>query len=582
MEYDVIIRNGTVIDGTGQDSYRSDIAVRDGVICKIGDLSDETADTAIDAEGKLVTPGFIDMHSHGDATLLIYPYMESKIMQGITTIVAGQCGLSPAPLEKYWVAASFESDLLEEIDTNVFQMEYIVETERILNGLQAVYGLTLDWHTFAEYLERVEQQGIAVNFVPLVGHGQVRATVMGRNHRRAATEAEISRMKEYIEEAMQAGAHGVSVGLDYTPGIYADFAELAEMAGTAGKYGGYYSAHWRKTGLRVGTPKKQKKIDGIIETLEIGRQTGARVQLAHLSVGYDIYPANDEYMQKAAAQRTLQVIDDYRNRGVKAAFDVVPNVTAGLMKPELITFFSGWIRASGGIERFIENIRADDYRQNLIDMICTGRFYAINPLINPDWDEFMTVVASKNKKYAGKNVREIGEMKGTASVNVIFELLCEDPDIVIFSSNRDMQKCSAREFLRHPQATVCTDSFAFDLEASWKRKDGKLRFTPGTNAYCAFVKYLTEYGMERIEDTIYKATGKAAEILGLKNRGFLLEGQKADVLVIDYERLRTNENLVDPRIYPSGIEYVLINGGMAVKDAKPTGALAGEVIRKNG
>lgn len=580
MMYSVIIKNGEIIDGTGTNAYTADIAVKDDKIAKIGILNDQEAELVIDAQGRLVTPGFIDMHSHGDETLLIYPRMESKVMQGITTIVAGQCGLSPAPLDKYWLAVSYESDILEELNPNIFLPAYILELEDIRDKLKEEFGLTVDWQTFDEFLSKVEKQGISANYVPLVGHGQVRAQVMGRDFQRTATKDEIAKMQEYIKEAMQAGAYGVSVGLDYVPGIYADFFELLEIAKTAREYGGLYSAHWRKTGMRIGTPKKQKKIDGIIETLEIGKKTGIQVQLAHLSVGFDVFPAKDDFMMRASAERTLQVIDGYLAQGVKGAFDVVPNETAGLMKPELITFFAGWIRLAGSIKQFIKNIHAADYRQGIIDTINRGKFYEINPVISPDWDEFITVMYSKNTQYKGKTIKEIADKKGEPSVNTIFDLLCEDPDIKIFVTNKDMQKPVVQEYLRHSEATVGTDSFVFDLKGTWKEKDGKLRYIPGSNTYCGFIKYLKEYGLDKREDTIRKATGKTAEVLGLKDRGLIKEGLKADLLVLDYENLKTNENLIDPRAYPAGIEYVLVNGRLVVMEGKHTGVLAGEVIRK--
>lgn len=580
MRYATIIRNGEIIDGTGSAAYTADIAIKDGRIIKIGALKGQEADRVIDAQGKVVCPGFIDMHSHADETLLIYPRMESKIMQGITTIVGGQCGLSPAPLSKYWLAVSYESDILEELNPNIFNPVHILEIDRIKEKLKAEYNLSADWQTFGEFLNKVEKQGIAANYIALIGHGQVRTQVMGPDCQRRATEEETAKMKEYIAEAMEAGAYGVSVGLDYVPGIYADFAELLEIAKTAGKYGGIYSAHWRKTGLRVGTPKKQKKIDGIIETLEIGKQAGVQVQLAHLSVGYDVFPAKDDYMMRAAAQRTLQVIDDYLAQGVKAAFDVVPNVIAGLVKPELIAYFAGWIRLAGSIDQFIKNLRAADYRQSIIETINSGKFYEINPVISPDWDEFITIISSKNPLCTGKTIKEIAEQNEKPSVEIIFDLLCEDPDIKIFAVNKDMQKPVALEYLLHPEAVVSTDSFVFDLEGTWKKKGGKLRYIPCSNTYCGFIKYLLEYGQGKREEIIRKATGKTAEILGLKDRGFIKIGQKADLLVLDYHNLKTNENLLDPRVYPAGVDYVLVNGRIVVEEGKHKGILAGEIIRK--
>ncbi|WP_236914913.1 N-acyl-D-amino-acid deacylase family protein [Clostridium sp. Cult2] len=582
VDFDIIIRNGKVIDGTGKDSYIADIGIKDGVIVKIGDLKDNNANKVINSEGKSITPGFIDMHSHGDDTLLIYPKMESKIMQGITTIVGGQCGLSPAPIDKYWITKYYEIDILDEIEPYIYSPERMYPIEKIKGKLKEVYGLDVNWKTFGEFLDKVEEKGISANYIPLVGHGQIRGQVMGRDCKRFATDEELKKIKEYVREAMESGAYGISVGLDYAPGIYCNFEELLEIAKEIKKYDGIYAAHWRKTGLRVGTPKKQKKIDGIIEILEIGKQADVQVQLSHLSSGFDVFPSKNDFMMKSAAKATLQVIDEYLKDGVKAAFDVIPNIVCGIILiPNLSAIFTPWIKQSGSLKQFINNLKVKDYKIQLIEMINSGKFHSINPVVSPDWDEFITIIESKNKNYINKSIKEIAEINKKSSVEIIFDLLIEDPNVKVYSISQKMNMEIVKEFLRHSQATLSTDTFALDIKGPWNSLDEKHGFAPTPNTYCAMVKYIKELGMERIEDTIRKATGKTAEVLGLNDRGFIKEGYKADVLIIDMDNLKTNENYIEPRVFPEGIEYVLVNGKIVVEEGNHTGNLAGKVIRKS-
>lgn len=579
--FDIIIENGKIIDGTGKDLYLADIGINDGIIVKIGNLNDNKAKKLINADGKSITPGFIDMHSHGDETLLIYPNMESKIMQGITTIVGGQCGLSPAPIDKYWLSKYYEIDILDEVEPYVYSPEDMFPVEKIKDKLKEAFNLDVDWKTFGDFLDKVERKGISANYVPLVGHGQIRAQVMGKDYKRFATDEEIEKMKDYIKEAMESGAYGMSVGLDYAPGIYCNFEELLEIAKEIKKYDGIYSAHWRKTGLRVGTPKKQKKIDGIIETLEIGKQADIQVQLSHLSTGFDVFPSNNDFMMKSAAKATLQVIDEYLKDGVNAAFDVIPNIVGGIISiPNLSAIFMPWIKQSGSLKQFINNLKAKDYKMQLIEMINSGKFYMINPSVSPDWDEFITIIESTNEKYVNKSIKEIAETNKKSSVEMVFDLLIEDPKVKIYSITQNMHMEIVKEFLRHPQATLCTDTFAFDIESAWNSSDENPGFLPTPNTYCAMIKYIKELGMERIEDTIRKATGKTAEVLEFTDRGLLKEGYRADILIIDIDNLKTNENYIEPRVFPEGIEYVLVNGKIVVEDGNHTGELAGKVIKK--
>ncbi len=578
---DLIIKGGTVYDGTGKAGFVADVGVKDGVIVKVGDLSGEQAAKTVDAAGKAVTPGFIDMHSHGDLTLPFYPEMESKVRQGITTIVGGQCGLSLAPCDQWWESQYFEHSQLAELGGDPFSPPYLVKADELSPLMERDFGYPIDWRSFGEYLASARKKGVGANYVPLVGHGTIRAQVLGPNFKRTATDEEIEQMKTYLHDAMKAGAAGMSSGLDYAPGIYCDFRELKAMCEVVAQYGGIYAPHWRKTGLREGTPKKQKKIDGIIESLELGLQTGVQVHLAHLTCGFDVFPNGDSYMAAAAAKRTLAVIDEYRQKGVRVTHDVIPNVTGGiLLGPDLALYFMPWLQPCGSREQFAKNLHSASYRATIAKTIYSGQYYSINPQVDPDWARACTILAHKNPAYASKNLQDLAAEQGREPLDMAFDLLMEDPDTKVFEVVQGMVEAAVREFIADPHGVIGSDTFAFDDKAIIPLGENMPPYYPNPNTYCGFVRYLCEFPQESFEATIHKVTGQPAGILGLCDRGIVAEGKKADLLVLDREHLRTNENHVDPRVWPDGVGYVFVNGEAAVWQGASTGSRSGQVLSK--
>ena len=579
--FDLIIRGGTVYDGTGAPGVIADVGVKDGVITAVGDLSQEQAARTVDAHGKAVTPGFIDMHSHGDLTLAFYPEMESKVRQGITTIVGGQCGLSVAPCDQWWESQYFERAQLAELSDSMFSVPTLVRADELSPLMERDFGHPIDWRSFGEFLTSVRKQGIGANYVPLVGHGTIRAQVLGPDFKRTATDSEIEQMKVYLHDAMKAGAAGMSSGLDYAPGIYCDFRELKAMCEVVAQHGGIYAPHWRKTGLREGTPKKQKKIEGIIESLELGLQTGVQVHLAHLSCGFDIFPNGDSYMAAASAKRTLAVIDEYRQKGVRVTHDVIPNITGGiLLAPDLATSFLLWLKPCGSREQFAQNLRSSDYRASIAQTVYSGQYYAVNPQVDPDWARAYTILQHKNTDYVGRNLQELAAEMGREPLDMALDLLMEDPYTKTFQVVQGMVDASVREFIADPNGTIGSDTFAFDDKAVIPLGENMPVYLPNPNTYCGFVRYLCEFPQETFEATIRKVTGKPAEVLGLSVRGIVEVGRKADLLVIDRQNLRTNENHIDSRVWPDGIEYVFVNGQAAVWQNSPTSSRSGQVLGK--
>jgi len=253
---DIIIKNGSIVDGTDKDMYKDDIGIKDGKIVKIGKLDDCSAERMIDGEGLIVSPGFIDMHSHGEMTILMFPKAESSIKQGITTMVGGNCGISPAPLEGYWLMQFWEFDFWDEIQPYIFYQDAIQPMEKAKDVIKKKFGVDIKWSTFKEFLDCVDERGASINFVPFVGHGQIRGQVMGMDSSRQATDEEIEKMAKYIREAMESGAVGMSTGLIYPPGVYTPKDELVELCKVVAEYGGVYASHIRNEsygGLNIDT-----------------------------------------------------------------------------------------------------------------------------------------------------------------------------------------------------------------------------------------------------------------------------------------------------------------------------------------
>lgn len=575
---DIIIKKGSIVDGTGKDMYKGDIGIKDDRIVKIGKLDGYNAQKIIDAEGLIVSPGFIDMHSHGEITILLYPEAQSSILQGITTMVGGNCGISPAPIKDYWLMQFWEFDFWYEIDPYIFYENTIQPLDKVKDVIKKKFDIDINWSTFGEFLDRVEEKGTSINYIPLVGHGQIRTQVMGKNSNREATREEIEKMKEFIREAMESGAYGMSTGLDYVPGAYCNTEEIIELAKVVKEYNGIYATHWRRTGVRKGTPKRPKKIKGIEEAIKIGKKANIKVQISHLLSGYEIYPEPPAALDRASAYATLDVIDRAIDEGVDVAFDVIPNTSGGIATtPYIISYFFPWLKQASSVKQFVNNLLAKDFRADIKKFIMDGKWYSLNPKVNPEWDKGIIICSSKNKEYEGKPLSEISESKNMDALDLLFDMLVEDP--YIKAKSVMMSDEGVKVFLKHPKSMVCTDAFVFDDKGVWGIDTEIPRFLPHPNTYCAFPRYITTYGENRIEDTIRRITGFPAEWLGIKDRGIIKEGAYADIVIFDKNGLKTNEDYIEPRNYPEGINYVIVNGKVVVDEGKHTGELSGKVIR---
>ncbi len=545
QHFDILIKNGQVLDGAGNPSVRADVGIRGERIAAIGQLDAATADRVIDARALFVVPGFIDMHSHADRALVSDNIEARKahnlVAQGITTVVVGPDGRNPR-----WPVS-------EEI---------------------AAY----------------RTPGTAMNVVPMVGHGTVRREVMGDDYERPATSEEIARMKELVRQGMEAGAWGLGAGLEYRPGRFSRTEEVIELAKVVREYDGFYYVHQRSQSPlpRWQTPSivqgwRLTGTDGMKETIRIGREAGIRVVGSHI---------------KAKGPSTwghssidILLIDRARREGVEVYLDQYPYETYGGGPTGVIppwAFAPPGTDWSGGIDdpKWRTPGLFDDYRQNLrrnLDDDETGRLliqdieYLLVDL-QGGADRMVIVFSPKEPELVGRTLAAVAQERQRTAVQMLIDFAM-----------------SGSDSLRHGVLFRPIAAHAFDVENYMRQEytatstDGgvSLRARPGLHPryYGSYPRkiayYVKERGVITLPFAIRSSTGLPAQIIGLPDRGYIREGHKADLVIFDYERIRDRATILEPDRYPEGIEYVLVNGEFTVDGGELTGALPGKVLDRN-
>ncbi len=538
LSYDLIISDGRVVDGAGNPWYRGDVAVTDGKIAAIGRLTGAEAGRIIDVGGMVVAPGFIDAHSHSDGSTLYYPQMESNVMQGVTTVVAGQCGSSSAPVNP---------NLREEME------------KRLARILPPEVEFRITWTTFDEYLQEEEKAGLGANIAHLVGHGAIRVAAMGYEAREP-TRGELERMRELTAEAMEAGAYGLSTGLIYPPGIFAKTDEIVEVTKVAAGYGGVYDTHIRGEGRTL--------MEALREAISVGERAGIPVQVSH-------HKASHREVWGRSAE-TLAMMEDARKRGVDITADQYP-YRAGATS--LATLLPPWAH-EGGMERLLERLRNPELRERMRRDIEEGLPGWENFAGELGWENiFVTyVVTEGNKPFEGKNLREIREARRDPNeYKSLFDLLLEEEGaagMIIFS----MEEEDVRRIMGHPLQMVGTDSGSSSTTGFMRRGKPHPR---GFGSYPKILgRYVREHEVLGLEEALRKMTSFPSQRFGLLDRGVLRPGMWADVVVFDPDTVIDRATYQDPHQYPEGIEYVLVNGEVTVDEGEYTGALAGRTLRK--
>lgn len=541
MHYDVIIKNGSIIDGAGNPCYWGDVGIHNGRIEKIGLLKNEQAEEIIDAANLVVCPGFIDVHSHSDAAIYFDNTLPSTIRQGITTSLLGNCGDNLAPL-----APETRQDYLK------------------LYGVFAPPGLSFEavpWNTFGEYLAYTEKHGCAANAAHLVGLGTVRVAGGPGFEDRPPTVEEEKRMQSFVAEAMQAGAFGMSSGLIYAPQAYARTAEIISLAKIVAQYNGLYCSHIRGEGATV--------VDAVREVIEITEKSDCRGgHIAHHKVAGRAYWGR--------SRETLQLMEDANARGLSITCDQYP-YSRGMTS--LITLLPPWVHA-GGLEALIARLKDPACRVRIMDDVDRGL---------PGWEnwikdagfEAIYIASVKTEKWRdmeGKSIGEITRLKGkTDQWETLFELLIDESGEVTMTIEL-MGEEDIRRIMTARYTMIGTD--AWGVNPSGVLGHGK----PHPRYYGTYPrilgKYVREEGVLTLEDAVRRMTSFPAQRLGLTDRGLLKEGMWADIVVFDAGRVIDKATFLEPHRFPEGILHVLVNGRLVVENERQTQALPGKILRR--
>jgi len=588
MDYDYLIKDATIVEGTGRKAYQGDIGVKGDRVAALGEVEGDAAHV-IEARGLTAFPGFIDAHSHADWAILWYPEAKSHVMQGITTFVGGQCGGSPAPLGEYIRVPWMLMDHLHKFEPyKYYPRQPYYPLEKVNEWMEEVFGWTLDWETMGGFFKRVEETGISINYAPLVGHGTIRTKVMGLDYKRDSTQEERSQMHELIHQAMEEGCIGMSAGLDYDPDVFASHEEIVEAVSQLKEYGGVYCPHWRRTGRRRGIAAghiPNEKITALLECVDAHKRTGVRLHFAHLSTGWQIYPDPPAELEEANLRVTIDMITKDAQGELDITWDAIPFLVRGgfSVMPYLCSLLEPWLRELGGREALGKWMEVPEFRQEVYEAIRAGKWFirvAYNPNTNPHWAKNLYVTQSKVEGIAGKSVQEVAEMWGLDPWNAYCEIIARDPDTrgvtgtLTYSPAYD-------QYYTHPRGMIGLDTMVCDEKYQRQSPPYSL---PGINSFAAYPIFLNKYVKEKktftLEEAVQKTSVMAARVHNLEGRGTLEAGGYADIVLLDLPGLKVTADEIEPRRYPEGIRYVFVNGTPVVAEGKHTGARPGRVLTR--
>ncbi|HVS80978.1 MAG TPA: amidohydrolase family protein [Pyrinomonadaceae bacterium] len=534
LQYDLIIRNGRVIDGSGRPAFNADVAIKDDRIARIGNLRGAQAKRVIDARGQVVAPGFIDMLGQSEQFVLIDPRAMSKVMMGVTTEITGE-GESIAPLN--------DRILKEQEDFN------------------RRYNLTIDWRTLGEYFQRLDKQGAGVNLGTFVGATQVREYVIGYDDR-PPTAAELEQMKKLVADAMKDGALGVSTSLQYVPARFAKTDEIVELAKVAHQYGGIYISHQRSEANAID--------DSMKEVFEIARRAHIPAEIWHFKTAYQ--------KNWGRMPEMLHRIAVARRQGLKVTADVYPYVAGST---SLSACLPPWA-LEGGTDRMIARLKDPQTRARLKKEITTDAKEWENIYLGsggPSGILIASVVNRDLESSQGKRLSEIATAQNKDPLDALFDFIIADHGqtgaIFFMMKESDMQAA-----LKSPFVSICTDNGA-------RATDGPLAGSKshprGWGTYPRILgRYVRDQHLMPLELAIHKMTGLPASNVGLKNRGLLREGYFADITIFDPKTVIDRATFEDPNQYPVGINFVIVNGQIEVDNGQRTPAEAGRVLKGPG
>lgn len=523
--FDIKIVNGHILDGTGNPWTKLDIGITNDTITEIGHLKDAPSKETIDADGLVVSPGFIDTHVHSDLLCLRPEVHKIKVLQGVTTELFGQDGISVAPV----------SDETKPI------------WQKQLKGLNGDIG-DWPWESVDDYLSYLEQSDLIGNNTYLVPHGAARTLVMGFDGRKATRE-EMVEMRKIVEKGMEEGAVGVSSGLIYPPNLYSDKEELIEICRGAARYDGCFVVHIRN--------ESNKSLEALEEVIDVARITGVRLHVSHFKVA--------GALNRDKFTKSLQLMEEAREEGIEVTFDQYP-YTAG--STVFHSILPPWMHA-GGTEELLERLKDEDVRKRIKEDLLHNEDYE-NWVRNCGWENIViaSVGSEKNKAIENKNMLEIAKLRDRTPEDAAFDLLLEEEANITMIAHWGVEE-DLIYGMQHPLQMVGSDGIF----------GGK----PHPRLYGTYPRVLGEFVREKqalsLTEAIKRMTSAPAQLLRLKDRGLLKEGYKADIVVFDPETVKDRATYEEPLLEPVGIKHVLVNGQIAVKDEEYTGSTPGRVIR---
>jgi N-acyl-D-amino-acid deacylase len=543
--YDLVLANGRILDGCGNPWFRGDLAIQDGRIAEIAPPGTLKGKQRIDIAGRFISPGFIDIHTHSDLSIMVNRRAESAVRQGATTHVIGNCGTSPAPVDD----------------------ARLTEMRGQWGAISDQPEVSWKWRTFNDYLGALQSGGLGINIAALVGHGALRIAVRGMDEG-AVSAAELDRMKTLLDEAMRAGAYGLSTGLVYPPGCFADTAEIIALGRVLAPYHGLYVSHIRG--------ERETILEGVEEAIRIGREAGIPVQISHNA---------PKFGAPCDANGNLKLVEEARSRGQDVTVDndvhtdLAPSLTGGLPQ-EIQSLPAAEIAAL---------LRDPAGRSEIRKEIVDDRKPAFGPvglLKHGQWQRITMLHAPKSPEVVGKTIQRIAQERSQDPFDAYFDLIIANGHQAeaLFDY---IDEVNIRILLQHPSVMICSDG---QVLAPYGFLNEPPPYSPCS--YGEFPGVLERYVREKpvltLQEAIRKMTSFPAQRLGLHDRGVLRPGAWADIVVFDLGRIRdraTNlyphsypfENY--PHQYPEGIDYVFVNGVKVVDGKEHTGALPGMVLR---
>lgn len=546
-DFDLIIANGRIVDGCGNPWYYGDVGVRRDRIAAIGAPGALSGRRVVDAAGRYVTPGFVDPHTHSDISILQHPRADSVVRQGVTTHVTGNCGMSAAPLSAAHRDAALHN----------------------WGHYWDINGVSWEWRSFGQYLRELARAGKAINVAPLVGHGALRLAVMGFSED-AASERELARMERLLDAAMRAGAHGMSTGLVYPPGCFAGTEELVRLCGTVARFRGIYTSHVRG--------ERETILEAVAEAIDIGRRSGAAaVEVSHNA---------PKWGAPAGAAANLALIEQARREGMDVTTDndvhteLAPRLSRALPQPLLDLDHAGLMAL------LADPVRRAEVRRDIAEDRLPGAGYT-GLVRHGRFDRIVVLHAERHPELRGRSVADIADARGADAFETFLDLIVEEDDGILGIFDY-IDEANIRALLTSPLAMVSSDGLV--MPPADTLDDPSLYWPCSYGEYPGILeRYVHDEPVLRLEEAVRKMTSFPAQRFRLFDRGALRPGLRADVVVLDLERVHDRAtNLYPhsfpfaniPHRYPTGIDWVVVNGSPVLEEGEHTGALPGRVLRR--